>query len=133
MASTDRLARKLRALPKRMRAEIGAAVAKAGPEMVALARALAPADDGTLRASIRSSYVEEALKVTIEAGGEATTKPVRNGADASYDYALGQEFGTREMPANPFFFPAYRATKKRSKSRISRAINKAAKAVAAGG
>jgi HK97 gp10 family phage protein len=52
--------------------------------------------------------------------------------------ALGKDgqFGTKvEHPgasAHPYFFPAYRALKKRMKSRISRATNKAAKAVAQG-
>jgi HK97 gp10 family phage protein len=52
--------------------------------------------------------------------------------------ALGKngQFGTKvEHPgasAHPFFYPAYRALKKRVKSRISRATNKAARAVAQG-
>ncbi len=129
----DRLNRKLKRLPRKAREEIGKALRDSGAEMVSLARNLAPAEDGTLRDSIHSTFYEDSLKVTIEAGGAATTKPVRDGADAEYDYAMGQEFGTRNMPANPFFFPAYRAIRKKAKSRLSRAITKAARAVAAGG
>lgn len=55
------------------------------------------------------------LKITIYAGG----------GDAFY--AKFHEFGTVKMPANPFFFPVWRARRKRVKGRISRAISKAIK------
>jgi hypothetical protein len=35
--------------------------------------------------------------------------------------------------AQPFFYPSYRATRKRAKGRVTRAVNKAAKRIAAGG
>ena len=38
-----------------------------------------------------------------------------------------QEFGTKDMPDNPFFFPVWRARKRRVKSRLTRNINKAIK------
>lgn len=129
----DRLRRKLLALPKRAKTEMAAALRQSADEITALQRNLAPVEDGTLRSSIESTVSNEGLRVTISAGGPATTKPVREGADAEYDYALGIEFGTENMPAKPFFFPGYRAVRKRVKSRMSRAVNKAAKAVAGGG
>lgn len=55
------------------------------------------------------------LRVTIYAGG----------ADAFY--AVFQEFGTKDMPANPFFYPVWRTRKRRVKSRLTRNINKAIK------
>ncbi len=55
------------------------------------------------------------LKITIYAGG----------GDAFY--AKFHEFGTVKMPANPFFFPVWRARRNRVKGRISRAISKAIK------
>lgn len=55
------------------------------------------------------------MRITIYAGG----------GDAFY--AHFQEFGTVNMHANPFFFPVYRARKKRVKSRLTRNINKAIK------
>lgn len=42
-------------------------------------------------------------------------------------YARFQEFGTKNMSANPFFFPVWRARKRRVKSRLTRNINKAIK------
>lgn len=75
------------------------------------------------------------LSVTISAGNdfvryahlvEFGTKP----------HAQGGKFKGTQHPgtsAKPFFFPGYRANKKQVKSRISRAITRAAKRVAAGG
>lgn len=133
MAATDRLKRKLLALPQRARKEIAAALDESAREITSMQRSLVPVESGTLRGTIRYSTDAARLRTTIEAGGEATTKPVRNGSGTDYDYALGVEFGTSDTPAEPFFFVAYRSLKKRAKSRISRAITKAAKAVAAGG
>ncbi len=126
----DRLRRKIKALPALVREELGAAIQKSADEITAIQRSMAPEDDGTLKSTIHNDYDPDDLRATLTAGGEATTVPVRDGLDADYDYALGQEFGTAKMPANPFFFPGYRLGKKRAKGRITRAINKAAKRVA---
>jgi len=55
------------------------------------------------------------LRITIFAGGD----------DAFY--ARFHEFGTRFMTANPFFFPVWRARRKRTRNRLKRALNKAIK------
>lgn len=55
------------------------------------------------------------LRITIFAGDKDTF------------YARFQEFGTKDMPANPFFFTVYRARSKNIKSRMQRALNRAAK------
>lgn len=55
------------------------------------------------------------LRITIYAGGGEAF------------YARFQEFGTKNMPANPFFFPVWRVRKRRVKSRLTRNINKAIK------
>lgn len=133
-----RLNRKLAAMPVEARKAIGEAIDKGANEIIALQKSAAPVDDGALQASIRKRRGgrgiagdlkgEAGLSVTITAGGAATTRPVREGASATYDYALAQEFGTQKMPANPFFFPAYRLLKKRVKGRITRATTKAARA-----
>lgn len=129
----DRLKRKLRALPKAIKAETRIAMEQGGAEMVALAKSLVPKDEGDLAETIESHYVEERHRVVISAGGTATHKPVQNGLDGSYNYVAAVELGTRKMAARPFFFPAWRATKKRARGRLARAITKATKRVAAGG
>lgn len=55
------------------------------------------------------------MAITIYAGG----------SDAFY--ARFQEFGTRKMPANPFFYPVWRARRKTVKARVGRAIRAAIK------
>lgn len=126
----ERFLRKLAALPKAVRDEVVPALRAGGDEINDLQRRFVPVEDGELRGTIRNTVNAAELKVTIEAGGAATTKPVRDGADASYDYSMAAEFGRRGQPAQPFFYPGYRLGKKRAKARISRAMNKAARKVA---
>lgn len=98
--------------------------------MVQLAQHLVPVagpgdpDPGILRDSIRMGPGRRETSVVVEAGGPTTTK---QGAGGSYDYANAQEFGTQDMPANPFFWPSYRVVKKTHKGRASRALGKALK------
>jgi hypothetical protein len=129
--NVDRLKHKIRALPSAVRHDIGGALVVSANEISALQRRFVPVEHGALAGTIRNHFEESRLRAVLEAGGPATTKPVRDGADVDYDYALGQEFGTQEMDANPFFFPGYRLGKKAAKRRITRAINAAAKRVAA--
>jgi len=121
----SQLERKLRAIPKATRVEIRGVLQKSASEMVTLAKALAPSDEGDLVASIRQEPGRNDLAVVVRAGGDATT---RNG----YDYALAIEHGTSDTPEQPFFWNSYRAIKKRAKSRATRAIRKAARAAAGG-
>jgi HK97 gp10 family phage protein len=111
--------RRLAALPAAAKKAAVVALDKSADELVTAQRSLAPVERGTLRDSIKWTRTAE-LTRTIEAGGQTTTT---NG----YDHALGQEFGTQKMPANPFFYPAYRLTKKRIRARIKRAISKGVK------
>ncbi len=52
------------------------------------------------------------LRITIYAGGDEAF------------YARFQEFGTANMVANPFFYPVWRAKKKKVKAGMSRALRK---------
>ncbi|MBS9477655.1 HK97 gp10 family phage protein [Ancylobacter sp. VKM B-3255] len=122
-----RLRRRLMAIPKAVKAELQPTLEKSADEVVATAQRLAPVDDGTLRDSIRREPGEHDLEVRVEAGGEATTREVRRGIGVGYDYALAVEYGTIDTPAQPFFWPAYRLSRNRIKSRAKRAISKAVK------
>lgn len=55
------------------------------------------------------------MRITIFAGGRLAF------------YASFQEFGTTKMPANPFFYPVWRARRRWARARITRAINQALK------
>lgn len=121
------LDKRIRAMGTEARRSIGVALDQSADEMVATARYVAPSEDGDLKASIRIEPGSHELQRRVEAGGALTTRPVREGAKATYDYALAQEFGTAEMPPNQFFYSAWRLARKRALGRVSRAVRKAAK------
>lgn len=116
------------AIPRAARKPIRAALDKGADELTGRMKYLAPVDDGDLQGSIRKTPLNE-MAVRVEAGGEATTRPVREGVSATYDYALGQEYGTADHPAQPFFWPSVNTLKKRVRRRVDRAIGKAVKDV----
>ncbi|MBN9335378.1 HK97-gp10 family putative phage morphogenesis protein [Devosia sp.] len=128
MAGDDdmaRIRRRLMAIPDAIRAAMQPALDKSADEMVGMMKGLAPRDEGDLQASIQKEAGPHDLSRRIVAGGERTTRPVRDGADAEYDYALAQELGTKEMPANPFFRPVVRSSRKKVRNRLKRAAAKA--------
>ncbi len=130
-----KLQKKLSRMPKVAKDEIRKALEAAADEIVEMAKRLAPVDQGELRDSIGWTW-GKAPKGAITLGkvAEASlagdlTITIFAGNSEAY-YARFIEFGTQKMPAQPYFYPAYRATKKRAKSRVRRSITKAAKAVA---
>lgn len=110
-----------------------AANKKTAEDIVGMAKRLVEVGDGTLRDSIRMSPGEAETSFVVEAGGPTTTKPVRNGADAEYDYALALEYSTSRQPAEPFFWPSYRVARKAHKGRVTRALKKAIQEAGLGG
>ena len=118
--------------------ELVAQLEREAEKVVRDMKALVPVDTGALRNSINwtwgdapagsvtigkvrgSSY--ERIAITIYAG---TRDKSLGSADAFY--ARFQEFGTRKMAANPFFYPAWRANRARVKTNITRAIRRAMK------
>ncbi|AYD00026.1 HK97-gp10 family putative phage morphogenesis protein [Neorhizobium sp. NCHU2750] len=146
----ERLQKKLDRLPSVAMARIREAMEQAAGEIVALAKSLVPTDTGSLRDSIgwtwgRAPRGAMSLASVQMIGGDLTIT-IYAGNDEAY-YARWIEFGTKEhiaggkfkgatipaQPARPFFYVSFRARRKSTKSRISRAITKAAKEVASGG
>lgn len=141
----EALNRKFAAMPEAVRAEVLKSVPSSAEELASLQRRLAPHDKGNLQASIRVEHDEFRAKV-IAGGTASTRREVRKGSGQFTDEAILMEFGTRPhriggkfagarhpgTPARPFFFPAYRALKKRIKSRISRSITTGIKKIAKG-
>lgn len=134
MAKVEGLARlkaRFASLPPRIKFEVKAAIEKSADELIAFQKRLAPDDPSTpppdLKSSIRKREGRHELSV------EVFTDDFK---------AAWVEFGTAEHPAGgkftgstipsiaaqPFFFPPYRASRRRIKSRISRAVKKAVKA-----
>lgn len=126
----------VQAMFRRKAAKVAAAAkaqAQTSGEQVASAmRYLAPREQGEL---IRSIRVEDAASITtskgsrgfigvvVKAGDETTI--VTNHTGARFQNAKLQENGTKNMPASPYFNPAWRANRSRVRSAISRAIRKA--------
>ncbi len=149
----DRLRRKLKALPDAARKEIAKAMEQSANEIVVLAKSLAPVESGDLQMSIgwswgdapKGSMVLGTVKTEGKGAGNLRITVFAGGGEAFYARFI--EFGTAPhvnqgrfagsqhpgTAAQPFFYPAYRATRRRAKGRVSRAITKSAKRVAAGG
>lgn len=149
---TERLVRKLRALPEAVKREMRAAIAAGAAEVVSLAKSLVPVDDGDLRESIGWTWGEPpkgSITLGQVRGAKAAAGLIATiyAGDSKAYYARFVEFGTAPhinggiypgtqhpgTSAQPFFYPAYRAVRKRIRSRVTRATNKAARRVAAGG
>ena len=163
ISGTKKLNNKLAAIPKVARVELRKAVEKSAAEMANSMRSLAPVGrTGNLRASIGYTFGEyKAANANVRGAqsygfsGDPELAVTIHAGDEKAWYAAFVEFGTvphnvakgggtktagsrAVIPhpgaaAQPYFFPAWRLGRKRAKSRINRAINKAAKQVAAGG
>lgn len=130
----ERLMRKLKALPEAVKADIRVALERSADEIVALAKSLVPVDKGALRDSIGWTYGEAPKgSMALATGGSGDLKVTVYAGSSDAFYARWVEFGTVNMSGIPFFFPAYRALRRRVRSRVSRAVTKAARRVAGGG
>ena len=127
--SVEQFRARIAAIPARARAEAALALHEQAQRLIAQQKRLVPKGDTfALANSIRSTVLPLGTKVLIEAGGQTTTKPVREGASATYDYALAAEFGRQGQTASPFFYPAYRLLKKSMKQAIGKAVTRGVKA-----
>lgn len=130
-----RLQAKFAALPQNARTAIKAALDASGTELAEAARALAPVRTGKLRDSIVSTSGGSATPSYSQPGGshvvpDYSVKVTAGNSDVRYAHLV--EYGTTDAPAQPFFWPAYRILKKRLRSRVSRAVGKAARDAAKG-
>lgn len=143
-----RLLAKMAALPKEVRSAIKQALAEGADEITEMQKRLAPVKDGDLRDSIKQTWGAgrvrySSLNAAAGAGDPDLTVRISAG-NSKVRYAHLVEFGTRPhvnggkfagslhpgTRAQPFFYPAVRALRRRVKSRITRATTKAAKKVA---
>lgn len=149
----QRLERRLRQIPADVRAAIRESMAKTADEIVARMKRKVAEDTGTLESTIgwtwgnapkgsipliqaRADNLRADDTITIFAGGPSTTKRVREsekGNAPEYDYALAVEFGTKQMPAQPFFFVTWKQMRRAGRNRQRKAIREAIAASAGGG
>lgn len=146
----DRLNKKLQKLPAAAETAIRAAMEQGANEIVALMKSLVPVDSGDLKDSIGWTFGErpkysQAIATVKSTDGKLTLTIFAGNSKVRYSHLI--EFGTAAhinggmfagtmhpgTKAQPFFFVSWRALRRRTKSRITRAITKSAKEVAAGG
>lgn len=140
----DRLRRKMTVtIPAAVERATVAAMEQGADEIVAMAKRLVPVDSGALRDSIGWTWgdaPEGAMALGKVKGKGAKGRKfitiyagTRNKSLGPLDafYARWVEFGTQHMAAIPFFFPSYRALRRRVRGRITRQMRKAIKETAA--
>ena len=125
------LERRWSAIPARVRAEVVAAMEATAENVVRDMRRLAPkGDTGNLVRSISWTWGDAprgSMVIGKSSAGRsygATTLTIYAGGGPAF-YARFQEFGTKEMTANPFFFPAWRIWRRRVRARIAGAVRRA--------
>lgn len=128
----SRLKKRLAAIPANIKAEIQPALMKSADEMAGAMKHLAEQsrDTGELIDSIAITPAGQSTPAYSQPGGaqvvpeNAVAITVGN-TDVRYPHLV--EYGTKDAPAQPFFWPAVRSLQKRAKTRIKRAARKAAK------
>lgn len=132
----ERLKRKLARIPDNVKRRAQADLMLAGREINMLQRSLAPEEDGVLRGTIRTEPLTDGtVGVEIKAGGPATTKTVKSGKGAvayTVDYAVEQEYGNKNMPPNAYFWPGYKARRRKAMGQVRRGVRRALKEAASG-
>lgn len=134
-----KLENQFKRMPGEIREEIKVALAQAAREITDLMENLVPKDTGLLAGSIGWVWGDKVPKgafslMKVRAG---TTDPdllitIYAGDREAY-YGRWVEFGTKAQAAHPFFYPAYRAMRKRVNALMRTAIRRGIKRAAAGG
>jgi HK97 gp10 family phage protein len=129
-AQLARLQKRMAAIPKAVKEAVQPALQKSGQELVSRMQQLAPVDTGVLRDSITMTPAGQSTPPYSQPGGsqvvpENAVMVTAGGTDVRYPHLV--EYGVLHRPATPFFWPAYRLSKKRITSRVKRAISKAVK------
>ena len=126
----DAIQKLLAGIPDQVTARVQAAVTEAGAEFVEQARAIAPvapafeAHPGELRDSIHQESGGRALSTTIVV--DARDEDGRF-YPAHVEYGHTDARSGVHVAAEPFFWPTYRVTRKRLRSKASRAMTAAVK------
>ena len=127
-AQTRRLQKRLKAIPRAVKEAVVPALLKSGEELADRMKALAPEDTGDLKDSITVTPPGGTTPPYSQPGGSRTAGETQVLVTAGNDdvrYPHLVEYGTAEAEAQPYFWPAYRLTKKRAANRIKRAARKA--------
>jgi HK97 gp10 family phage protein len=127
-AQTARLKKRFAAIPKVVKQAVVPALMTSGNELADRMRALAPEDTGVLKGSIAVTPPGGTTPPYSQPGGSQTageTQVLVTAGNTDVRYPHLVEYGTAEAKAQPYFWPAYRLSKKRIVGRIKRAVRKA--------
>lgn len=118
----------MKAIPQAVRQAVVPALTTSGNELVSRMRALAPERTGDLKESIEATPPGQSTPAYSQPGGsrvagELEVVVTAGNSDVRYPHLV--EYGTADAAAQPFFWPAFRLTRKRAAGRIKRAITKA--------
>lgn len=124
----DRFSAKMRAIPVAVKEAVIPALSQSGGELQGRMRTLAPEDTGALKRSIAVTLPGQPTPPYSQPGGRRTAKDLEvivTAGNAEVRYAHLAEYGHAKAQAHPFFWPAFRLSRKRITGRIKRAISKA--------
>lgn len=131
MADDGGLARfqqRMRAIPQAVKEAVRPALRDAGHDTADAMERFAPEDTGKLKGSIAVTLPGQSTPPYSQPGGSriaGETEVVVTAGDSDVRYAHLVEHGTAKAPAQPFFWPGFRLTRKRSANRIKNAVARA--------
>lgn len=114
-SNRDRLRKRLKAIPERVRKAAERQLEINANEMVETAKDFVPIDDGALVSSIKQRDASDETKIS---------RRISAGSNEAF-YASWVEFGHGRAAPRPFFWSAYRLKRRRFKARMNRAAKKA--------
>ncbi len=143
MLGKEKVLARMAKFPAELKAAVQAQLETEAHELAEAIKRAVPVDTGTLRDTIEAKAGSRPLSMVVVAGGPATMVKIRKGVSdqsfakskasgsnrGAYDYMRAVEFGHLtidgvHVPAQPFFYPTYRARKKALKRRIAQAATK---------
>lgn len=127
-AQSARLAKRLAAIPASIVAELRPALVKAADDLADTMKALAPEDEGDLKASIVVTPPGGTTPAYAAGGGKRTAsenQALVTVGNPQMRHGHLQEFGTVNHEAQPFMRPATRLSRDRTQRRIARTIGAA--------
>lgn len=124
MADTRLFAAAVRNLPILLKQQLSRVVAAQAQRLAGEVRAALGSHQhsGHLTQSVRVVPGAEPMHFTVIVGGPETTKRVRHGRSAQYDYALAEEYGTQREAAKPFFWSTVRRLQGPIRDAIAQAV-----------
>ncbi|MFV0303416.1 MAG: HK97 gp10 family phage protein [Paracoccus sp. (in: a-proteobacteria)] len=126
--------KRMRAVPEAARRAVVPALVKSADEIADVMRATVPVDDGDLKASIAVTGPGLSTPPWSQPGGsvvvpELSAMITAGNADVRYahlvEYGHGNGVNGSTVPPHPYFWPAFRLSRKRALNRIKRAVGKA--------